>query len=73
MDVNAIDGVRTCLRMMVKCQKDTKVTRIGEPFLCDDMFRIFAFISAGATSAYQIAFHKVYIRSQFRVHLVVVV
>lgn len=33
MDVNAIEGVKVCPRMMEKCQNATRVTRIGEPFL----------------------------------------
>ena len=33
IEVNAIDGVKTCFRTMAKCQKETRVTRMGEPFL----------------------------------------
>ena len=33
IEVNAIDGVSVCPRYTVKCQKATRVTRIGEPFL----------------------------------------
>lgn len=31
--VNAMEGVRSCLRITAKCQKDTRVTRIGVAFL----------------------------------------
>lgn len=32
-DVKAIDGVKICWRYTAKCQKDTRVTKIGDPFL----------------------------------------
>ena len=33
IDVKAVEGVSGCCLTIVKCQKDTSVTKMGKPFL----------------------------------------